>query len=103
MKYRKINAYTWVLKKEGDEENIPKPEVHLDEPEFTPREKYVSQTTEYKKFCKEVFSERKFICVKEFNKLIVKKFNNNATYYRKRMITLGFITEKNRIIKKEKI
>lgn len=101
MKFRKINAYTWVLK--DKEDDIPKPEVHLEEPKFPTREKYICQTDAYKSFCKEVFSERKFICIKEFNKLILKKFNNNSTYYRNRMKALGFITEKNRIIKKGKI
>lgn len=57
------------------------------------------QTELYVQFCDEVFAERRFICQREFNALIMMRFNGNSSYYRRRMIQLNLITEKSTLIK----
>ena len=53
---------------------------------------------EYKKFLKEVFAERMIIDEKYLNKKLKERFGA-STWYRKRMLDLGMITTKNRIVK----
>jgi len=106
MDFQKINSYTWVLN-DGkkslqerqrliDEQSVSKSSNFLKEKK--PR-RPDNQQKLYEKFCKDMFRERSFVCQKEFNNQILMKFNGNMTYYRKRMVELGLITEKNNIIK----
>lgn len=106
MAFLKINTNTWVLdngknavitrekKKLADFKNSG--ENYLKQKKYRNRQE---QLKLYEAFVKEVFAERNFICSKEFNELIAQKINSNATHYRKRLIALNLITEKNFIIK----
>ena len=106
MDFQKINSYTWVLndgkksfqerQRLMDEQSISKSSNFLKEKK---RRRPENQQKIYEKFCKDMFRERSFICQKEFNNQILMKFNGNTTWYRRRMIELGLITENNRIIK----
>lgn len=53
----------------------------------------------YQQFVSKTFSEKRFIGSKEFNRLLIEKFNSSSTYHRHRMIKIGLITEKNKLIK----
>lgn len=103
--YFKINSYTRVLKdgklsldekkKLFDEKSLSKSSDYKVEKKIIVSDR----NSDYKKFCREVFKKRVFISQKEFHSLIIIKFNGNVTWYRKRMIDLGLITEKNKLIK----
>ncbi|WP_039965409.1 hypothetical protein [Bergeyella zoohelcum] len=96
MGYKQINKYTWVLCENG--KSLPNTEAPQKKIEkvLVPRDR---NTELYKDFCKEVFRDRKFICIRAFNRLIEKEFNRNTTYYRGRMVALKFISIKKGIIK----
>lgn len=106
MAYLRLNSYTRVLddgKKSVQErmdlfnaQSISKSENYLKDEK---RRRPENQNKLYEKFCRTIFKNREYICQKEFNNHILNKFNGNTTYYRKRMIALGFITEKNNLIK----
>ena len=53
---------------------------------------------EYKKFLKEVFSDRAFVSEKILNRKLKERFGA-STWYRKRMIGLEMISVHNRIVK----
>ena len=104
--YTKINSFTWVLNdgknKLQEKEALNKIETKIKSENFLKakkRRKPGEQNEIYLKFCKEVFREKTFICVKEFNSLIVMKFNGNSTFYRNRMIDQGLIIEYKNLIK----
>lgn len=95
MGYTQINKYTWVFCENG--KSSPKTEAPQKKiAKLVPRDR---NTELYKDFCKEVFRDRKFICIRAFNRLIEKEFNRNTTYYRGRMVALKFISIENRTIK----
>lgn len=104
-KFFKINSYTRVLndgktsleeqKKLLDQKSISKSSEYKETKKIT----VTNRNNDYKKFCREVFKSRDFISQKEFHALIIEKFNGNVTWYRKRMIDLGLIIEKNKLIK----
>ncbi|WP_312750509.1 hypothetical protein [Epilithonimonas hominis] len=106
MSYIRLNSYTRVLddgKKSLQQrmelfnaQSVCKSENYLKDKK---RRRPENQKSLYEKFCKEIFRNKDFVCQKEFNNQILMKFNNNTTYYRKRMIELGLITEKNNLIK----
>lgn len=104
-KFYKLNSYTRVLndgktsfedtKRLLDEKSISKSSDYKE----IKKAAVTNRNSDYKKFCREVFKNRDFISQKEFHSLIILKFNGNVTWYRKRMIDLGLITEKNKLIK----
>lgn len=106
MAFKKINSYTWVLadgktslqEKEHliNEQSLSKSFNFLKEEK---RRKPADQDKNYRKFINEVFRERNFISQREFNQLLKSNFNSSPTWYRKRMIDIGLITEKNKLIK----
>lgn len=106
MSFEKINGYTWVLGdgtktieercKLIDEQSLCKSENFLKEKKYR---RPLDQNNVYRKFCREIFQERKFISRAEFNREILKKFNSNTSFYRRRMLSLKYITEKNKLIK----
>ncbi len=103
--FKKSNSYTWILndgrksfeekKKLLNEQSVSK---SSDYKEIT-RPTQLKDKNDYRKFCRGVFKNRDFISQKEFHAHIKSKFNGNVTWYRKRMIALGLITEKNKLIK----
>lgn len=105
MAFIKINSYTRVYddgtKSRQQRLNlIDKNSISKSE-EFTNEAKKIlhqSQTKNYKSFCSEIFEDRKYISLLEFNKRISQNFNNNSTYYRKRMVTLNLITVRNNVV-----
>ena len=110
MKFEQINSYTRVLddgKKTLQERkdlinanSISKSDNYLKERR---NRRPVEQEKLYRRFIAEVFADRAFISQIQFHELIKKKFNSSATFYRRRMLELGLITQENRIIKpKEK-
>lgn len=99
MKYQKINSKTWVL---GKYQHTPKPDALLEEPKPEKRTRNANNAKAYRTFCRSVFENRSFICIKEFNKLISQHFNQNATYYRNRMLALGLIKIEHKIVKLNK-
>ena len=102
--FKKINSYTWVLNdgKKTDQqlkkvlENYPA--VKNNDFLKDTRETSENHQKNYEKFCKKIFENRKFISVLEFNRLISQHFNQNSTYYRKRMIALNLITVRNNVV-----
>ncbi|ANF51728.1 hypothetical protein A0O34_14985 [Chryseobacterium glaciei] len=104
-KFFKLNSYTRVLndgktsfeekKKLLEQKSISKSSGYKAEKKII----VSNRNSNYKKFCREVFKKRDFISQKEFHSLIILKFNGNVTWYRKRMIELGLISEKNKLIK----
>lgn len=106
MAFLKINSYTRVLDDgKGSADKYAKilNESSLAKSSNFLKEKKNRRPTEqlkcYKKFICEVFDERTFISQREFNQLLKKRFNSSPTWYRKRLIELGFITEENKLIK----
>lgn len=108
-KFFKLNTYTRVLndgktsseekKKLLEQKSISKSSDYKAEKKIIVPDRVSNRNSDYKKFCREVFKKRDFISQKEFHTLIILKFNGNVTWYRKRMIDLGLITEKNKLIK----
>lgn len=95
MTLTKINKYTWVI---GNKKQATTTPAVQSQPQNTSC-KRMATFTNYKKFCKEVFSQRKFICKREFNKKIQEKIKPNTTWYRNRFQSLGLIKEENNVIK----
>ena len=109
MAFLKINSYTRVLDDgKGSADKYAKllNESSLAKSSNFLKEKKNRRPTEqlkcYKKFISEVFDERTFISQRKFNQLLKKRFNSSPTWYRKRLIELGFITEENKLIKLQK-
>jgi len=50
------------------------------------------------KFCKDIFRDRKFITKRQFNLLIQQNLSQMSTRYRRYMLDLELIKEKNRVI-----
>lgn len=106
MKFHKINSYTWIehsekktleeVKELINERSLAKSDGYSEKKKKVP----ANQLQNYRKFCTQVFEDRKFISETEFNKLITQHFNQNSTYYRKRMLQMKLITEKNKVIYK---
>ena len=106
MSFKKINSYTWVF--DDGKKSLQEKQQLIDEQSicksnnFLKEKKYrrpKDQKKVYEKFINEVFADRKFISQKDFHHLILQKFNANTSFYRKRMIDLKLITEKNLLIK----
>lgn len=104
MKITKLNHYTWVV---GSGKNIINKQYcsSVEETIFrterqNKKKRYNKQEQEniYRKFCREIFRDRKFISRSEFHRLIMVRFNTNTTFYRNRMKVLGYITEKNALV-----
>lgn len=106
MAFIRINSYTWVLddgktslqekQRLINEQSLSKSTNFLKEKK---NRRPVDQGKIYGKFIAEVFKERNFISQKEFNQLLRFKFNSSPTWYRRRMIEIGLITENNKLIK----
>lgn len=107
MTFKKINNYTWIPN--DGKKSLQERQKLLDEKSLSKSNNYlkdkknrrpVDQNKLYKKFINEVFEHnRKFISQKEFYQLIREKFNVNTTWYRDRMVQLGYITVHNKLIK----
>lgn len=106
MAYIKVNNYTRILD-DGRQpvqekiklittQSICKSPLLINEKKYR---RPAAQEAVYRLFVKDVFKNRDFISQKAFNQLILQHFNSSATYYRKRMIELGYITERNKLIK----
>ena len=107
MAFKKINSYTRVL--DDGKKSLQERQRLLDEKSLIKSTNYlkekrcrgpVDQNKIYKKFINEVFEYRKFISQKEFYQLIRDKLNANTTWYRDRMIKLGYITVHNKLIRR---
>lgn len=106
MAFQKINSYTWIqgggkktlneVKKLIDERSLAKSDNYAEHKKKVPE----NQMRNYRQFCSKVFEDRKYISEPEFNKLIAQHFNQNSTYYRKRMLQLKLIIAKNKVIYK---
>ena len=106
MTFKKINSYTWIpndgkktlqeRQRLLDEKSLSKSNNYLKEKK---NRRPVDQSKLYKRFISEVFENRIFISQKEFYELLRDKFNVNTTWYRDRMIQLGYITVHNKLIK----
>lgn len=107
MTFKKINNYTWIPN--DGKKSLQERQKLLDEKSLSKSNNYlkdkknrrpVDQNKLYKKFINEVFdNNRKFISQKEFYQLLREKFNVNTTWYRDRMVQLGYITVHNKLIK----
>lgn len=103
-KFFKLNSYTRILndgkasfedkKRLLEQKSIRKSSDYKEEKKIV----VSNRTNDYKKFCRKVFKNRNIISQKEFHSLIIETFNGNVTWYRKRMIELGLITERNKLI-----
>lgn len=102
MVYEKVNPYTWVIGKNKGvtKERYAKSLAASQELATAKKGLNIRRTQEYKEFCKEVFQDKSFICLKEFRQLIGQHIHkNNHTWYVERMKDLGLITEKHKVIK----
>ncbi|WP_313091877.1 hypothetical protein [Chryseobacterium flavum] len=109
MKYFKLNSYTRILndgkhslqEKERlvTEQSLSKSKNYLKEKK---NRRPADQNKIYTKFVNEMFEDRDFIAVKEFNRLIKDRFNSSTTYYRDRMEKIGLIIVANRLVRKKK-
>lgn len=107
MTFKKINSYTWIPN--DGKKTLQERQKLLDEKSLSKSNNYlkdkknrrpVDQNKLYKKFISEVFDQnRKFISQKEFYQLLREKFNVNTTWYRDRMVQLGYITVHNKLIR----
>lgn len=102
--YQKINSYTRVLNNGKKSINEIKQLINNQSisksHDFEKASKNdVKTCNNYTKFCNKVFENRRFISQKDFHDLILLEFGSNCTWYRKRMIDLGLITEQNKLIK----
>lgn len=109
MAIKKINNHTWVVA--STQVEIEKFTEKLDQTSITKCEQYRknfrktgrtarinNRKNEFQHFVKDVFEERKFICQKEFYELIKKHIGFDATYYKRRMLKLKMIHERNLVI-----
>lgn len=103
-KFFRLNSYTRILndgktsfeekKKLLEQKSISKSSDYKEEKKVV----ISDRTNDYKKFCRRVFKNRNIISQKEFHSLIIEQFSGNVTWYRKRMIDLGLIIERNKLI-----
>lgn len=101
-----LNSKTWIVAKSKD--NLANYKTKLNsnsllgvsakKHEKLPVRSVRNNEKEYKKFLKEVFSDRAFISEKLLNKKLKERFGD-STWYRKRMIGLEMISVHNRIVK----
>lgn len=108
-KYFKINNYTRILN-DGkqtlqekqrliNEQSLAKSNNYLKEKK---NRRPIDQKKIYQKFVNEMFLERDFYSLRDFNRLIKTKFNTSTTYYRNRMVDLGLIVVANKLVRKKK-
>lgn len=109
-KYFKINSYTRILN--DGKQSLQEKQRLIDEQSLSKSNNYlkdkknrrpVDQNKIYTRFVNEMFEQRSFISVKEFNRMIKDRFNSSTTFYRERMVTLGLIVVANRLVRKKKI
>lgn len=109
MKYFKLNSYTRILN--DGKQTLQEKERLLNEQSLSKSKNYlkekknrrpVDQNKIYAKFVSEMFENRDFIGLKEFNRLIQHRFNNSTSYYRNRMVKLDLIIVANRLVRKKK-
>lgn len=106
MSFHKINSYTWVIndgkkslqEKERliSEKSLAKGTNYLKERKYR---RPIDQNNNYIKFINKIFQDRSFISQREFHELVKASFNSSPTWYRRRMIELGLITQNNKLIK----
>lgn len=106
MRFQKINSYTRVF--DDGRKTLQERKQLIDSNSLAKSDNYLKdrrnrrpedQEKLYRKFIAEVFSERSFIGQTDFHTLIIQKFNSSATYYRRRMLELGLITQQNKLIR----
>lgn len=103
MLVEKVNKYTWVVgkstgktKERFSSERINN-RIEAVGRKVAPKE---SKVGEYRDFCREVFKDKKMLCIREFRKVMKEKFNkSNTNWYITRFKDLEFITESSKIIK----
>ena len=109
MKYFKLNSYTRILN--DGKQSLQEKQRLIDEQSLSKSNNYlkekknrrpIDQNKIYTKFVNEMFQDRDFIALREFNRMIKDRFNNSTTYYRKRMELLGLIIVANRLVRKKK-
>lgn len=96
MIYEKRNKYTWVLKEKEKNNTAPVSEAVSEKPT---KQNSRYKTAQYRTFCKRLFTYKKFVCKTELNILIKEQLRANTTWYRNRMIQLGFLKEEFNVFK----
>lgn len=103
MTFLQINSYTRVL--DDGKKTLDQRKELLNRQSLCKSSEFKIEIVEkkepinYKKFCNKIFSDRHFISRKEFHNLILEHFGSNCSWYRKRMLDLKLISEKNKLIK----
>lgn len=82
---RKLNTYSLIGATKKANDKLPRAIVN-------------SREKDYINFLKEVFNDHSYMSEKAFNKLLKLEFKN-STWYRNRLIALGFVSSKNKVIK----
>ncbi len=105
--FSKIGTKTWVQNPKNKSLNNYKRKLDYDSllgVLSRPSDKLVANTKsredDYRKFVKNVFKNRELMIIseKEFNRLLIQEFGSSSTYYRRRMIFLGLVKSKNKLI-----
>ena len=96
MIYEKRNKYTWVLKEKEKNNTAPISNAVSEKPT---KQNSRYKTAQYRAFCKRLFTYKKFVCKTELNILIKEQLHANTTWYRNRMIQLGFLKEEFNVFK----
>lgn len=110
MKITQVNKYTRVVHNPGEKVHLAEAQSEFEKTIARRASNYLKtkkrrsnedQAKLYKKFVRNVFEEKevKVMSEKEFNLRISEKFNGNTTFYRKRMIEMGYISEENFVVK----
>lgn len=99
--YEKINRNTWVKKNENSIHMLRKHgfEIKNNTNAGAMQTMWVNKEQFYREFCKKVLKNKKFITIFQLHNDIRIHISNNVTWYRKRMIFLGFIRKEYNLIK----
>ena len=89
MIYEKRNKYTWVLKEKEKNNTAPISDAVSEKPT---KQNSRYKTAQYRAY-------KKFVCKTELNILIKEQLHANTTWYRNRMIQLGFLKEEFNVFK----
>lgn len=95
--YERRNKFTWVLKNDKKKPALSSVSEAVSEKPTKQNSRY--KTAQYRAFCKRLFTYKKFVCKTELNILIKEQLHANTTWYRNRMVQLGFLKEEFNVFK----
>lgn len=104
--FTRLNSKTWIKAK--SKESLNEYRIKLDSEsikgvtaksvEKRPIALIKNKKKAYLTFVRNAFKDDKFLSERQFNRLLIQRYGN-STWYRKRLIELGLITSKNKLIK----